>query len=137
MTLNLEEMIEFLNHTNERLVPFPLSEIADAMKEASERNPSLIKNLLESFISSTIRLNPSRPREEMINSAYDNLATLAYLADCNPSSGEFSMDDVAKAYEDTKKYGKVMTKVSDILKTRGIDLCKYIYWEKKIELCLN
>ena len=135
--MRIEEVIEFLDKTEKRIVPFKVSEIAYALREASERNPLLIDGLLQSFINSSIRLNPSSPRHEMINSAYDNLATLAYIADYNPNPLDFEMNGVVKAYRDPKKHGKTMDLVRDVFKERGIDIASGILWGEKISVCVN
>lgn len=126
--LTTQKIIEHLNSTLERDVPFPLSDMSKAIeKSAMEGDEESLERLLYSMKEAFIRLNPDKPRKAMIISAHENLATLAYIADHKPDPLEWTSVGPENAYKHDCDYGKAMSLVRQIFARNGIDVNKDVY----------
>lgn len=129
--LTTQELIECLRTTKDKKPPFPISQMVKAIKQSSmKQDENSLEKLLDTMKEAFIRLNPGKLHKTMIRSARENLATLAYLADCNFSLHDWVSIGPKDAYAHKCDYGKAMNLVKKIFDRRGIDLTKDVFQYK-------
>ncbi len=129
----IQELIKWFNTTLDRTIPYRNSEMVAAVKgAASVQDMNSLEQLSDAMVGAYIRLNPDKPHETMVRNARETLATLAYLADYEPSPTEWAALGPVRAYEQPHQHGYAMALVRRIYESKQIDLMRDVFNEDKL-----
>lgn len=127
-----QDLIRFFETTIVRDIPFLNSQMVAAVKQSSkEENIGTLEKMLDSMTNAYVRLNPEKSRETMIKNARETFATLAYLADHNPSPEGWKAIGPIDAYAHECDYGRAMSLVRKIFDLKKIDLMRDVFSYEK------
>lgn len=137
--LSAKELIGWLRTTTTKVVPYKNSQMVAVVRNAALLNDkNSLEELSNALVGAYIKFNKNKPREVMVRNALETLATLAYLADHNPSSPlDWMALGPVKAYQLQQHYGPAMSIVKSIYSEMQIDLIKDIYQESSSEEQIN
>jgi hypothetical protein len=118
------DLIEYLNVLEkDRKVPYEMSQMMGAVENSVKNSEfELLGELLDTYISTNIRIYPDRPAEQMKMVACLNFATLCYLADHRPSPTEWVSLGPVEAFSHPQHYGRAMAVAKEIFDKRNINL---------------
>ena len=120
--VELDEMNQFFRETEDRKIPYKNTEMVSAIENAClEGKLDLVNDFITTLSDAYVRLNPNKPRKEMLNNAYETIITLAYRVDY-PAKEDFK--DMLSNYLIDKK--ETMKMVSSVFDSRGIDLIEIL-----------
>lgn len=137
--ISAQELIEWLNTTTDRTIPYKNSQMVGAVKDTSSlQDENSLEQLSDAMVDAYVRLNPDKPYETMVRNARETLATLAYLADHEPASpAEWVALGPVKAYKSPQLYGAAMSLVKRIYDKKQIDLMRDVFQDNGFDPSLN
>ncbi|MBI5061873.1 MAG: hypothetical protein HZB67_06210 [Candidatus Aenigmarchaeota archaeon] len=130
--LTIQELTSYFRRVRtSETIPYKNSEMVFAVKDASSVDDfRSLSELSEAIEEGYSRANPTEDRKKMVSNARGTLATLAYLADHDPSPLDWMSLGPVAAFADEGCYGSAMSLLRKVYESREIDLMKDVFREE-------
>lgn len=123
--ITIQEIIAYFNTTAEELIPFRISEMSSAVKDAAYKNDKhSLEQLTDAMIRGYTTIKSDQSSAVWKNTALRIVAVLAYFADHEPITSKPTDLIIIKAYKSEQDYGSAMKLIKEIYDEKKIDMMK-------------